>query len=174
MNPRISVNQQSSLACSSIGTLLDCLSNMVISTSRTLPNAAIPPSLSNLASPKNASMSISAMACAPYGLSSWSRRATLCGIWARPAPVPIGPPIWLTLSTNCLQCSATIGWSITSIRIGAWTCVAWLLRGVSCHLLPRPWSAYRTTRLPERSDPYACLSLYAQTWLLAESSGAVV
>ncbi len=37
-----------------------------------------------------------------------------------------------------------------------------------------PASRAAAAGLPERSDPYACVPLYAQTWLLAPASGMVV
>ena len=64
-----------------------------------------PTSLSNRASPKNVSTSLSAMGCGRYWPPSWCRRASSCGISARPVPVRIGPLIWPTWSTNCLRCT---------------------------------------------------------------------
>src|SRR5499426_1251489 len=82
-------------------------------------NAAIPPCQYNLASQKNASTSISAMAYARYWPPSWCRRDSSGGIWAKPAPAQIGPHIWPTSYANGPLCSATIGGSIISIPTGA-------------------------------------------------------
>src|SRR5215813_9344562 len=100
-------------------------------------NAAIPPCQYNLASQKNASTSISAMAYARYWPPSWCRRDSSCGIWAKPAPAQIGPHIWPTSYANCPLCSATIGWSIISIPTGASrSAVSWP-NGVPVPFIPK-------------------------------------
>ena len=94
---------------------------------------------------------------------------------ARPAPVRIGPPIWPTSCSNCPRCSATIGWSIISIPTGASRSAGSSPNGVHVPYLPQGLAARRAApRVPERSDPSACLPLYAQAWVMAQSSRVVV
>jgi len=135
-------------------------------------NAATPPSRCNLASQKNANTSTSAMGCARIALVLWWPTGQL--VWnlgQTRTSADWAAPFGQRRPSNCLPCSVTIGvidnlnthWSLDVCRL-----VAQCVRSYCPKALRRGVPAARS----ERSDPSACLPLYAQAWIMAQSKSS--